>query len=154
MSEYAPVMAVAPPAAMMPAVAPQPRPQHKPQPNTVMMMPKVAAARGRSDTTYKLAMTLIAVLGMGTWVWGSMKFHKCGGSGWVVAILKQLGVSVAVSLGYVAAAFSIVQLIDIWNRKAADKTARTVYEPVVSGLTVAVLLIAVNMAIFRDKCRL
>jgi hypothetical protein len=27
-------------------------------------------------------------------------------------------------------------------------------DPVVSGLTIAVLLIAVNMAIFREKCRL
>jgi hypothetical protein len=98
-------------------------------------------------------MTLIVVLGMGTWVWGSMKFHKCG-SGWVVAVLKQMGVSIAVSLGYAAAAFSIVQLIDIWNRKAAAKTARAVYDPVVSGLTISVLLIAANLAIFREKCRL
>jgi hypothetical protein len=161
MSEYAPVMAVAPPATMMmmPAVAPQPRPQPKPQPqpNMVMMTSSSYGNKkmiGRSDTvTYKLAMTLIVVLGMGTWVWGSMKFHKCG-SGWVVAILKQLGVSFAVSIGYAAAVFSIVNLIRIWNEKAGKKTGSTMSDPVVSGLTIAVLLIAVNMAIFREKCRL
>lgn len=158
MSEYAPAMVMP---AVMPAVAPQvvvaaPKPQPKPQPKAM------AYAYGKdtktvvgdsSNTMYKLAMTLIVVLGMGTWVWGSMKFHKCG-SGWLVAILKQMGVSLAVSFGYAAAAFSIVSLISIWNKKAATKTALTMYDPVIYGLTVSGILIAVNMAIFREKCRL
>ena len=162
MSEYAPVMA------MMPApkptmVKPQPTMMMKPQPAMMPPQPKPkpvmmsysnkSVVGGRSDTTYKLAMTLIVVLGMGTWVWGSMKFHKCG-SGWLIAILKQFGVTLAVSLGYLGATFSIVQLIEIWNIKAALKTTRAVKDPVVSGLTIAVLLIAVNIAVFREKCRL
>lgn len=170
MSEYAPVMAMMPapkptmmpkPAMMpkptMPAMMPQPammkpRPGVMPQ-EAMMMMSYGKKSAGGNSAIYKLAMTLVVVLGMGTWVWGSMKFHKCG-SGWMVAILKQLGVTLAVSFGYGAVMFSIVQLIDIWNKKAAAKTARTVSEPVVSGLTIAALLIAVNLAIFRDKCRL
>jgi hypothetical protein len=163
MSEYAPVMAMMPapkptmmpkPAVMMPkpVVMPTMLPtMPMPQPKAVMSYGKKSG--GGNSAMYKLAMTLVVVLGMGTWVWGSMKFHKCG-SGWMVAILKQLGVTIAVSFGYGAAMFSIVQLIDIWNKKAAAKTARTVSEPVVSGLTIATLLIAVNLAIFRDKCRL
>ena len=164
MSEYAPVMAAMMPAPKPAMMKPQPtmmmKPTMMPAPQPTMMpMPQPKAVMsygnkgGRSDTAYKLAMTLVVVLGMGTWVWGSMKFHKCG-SGWMVAILKQLGVTIAVSFGYGAVMFSIVQLIDIWNKKAAAKTARTVSEPVVSGLTIAALLIAVNLAIFRDKCRL
>lgn len=156
MSEYAPAMlmpAVAPPQQQQQIkVAPAPKPRPVPSPRPVMT--KSRSVTSREDTTmYKLGLTLVVVLGMGTWVWGSMRFHKCG-SGWVMAILKQLGVSLAVSIGYFAAVASIVELIRIWNASSARKTASVMFDSLTGGLTVAVLLIAVNIVIFREKCRL
>ncbi len=167
--EYAPVMVG--PAMMMPPpakpVAPKPKPQPKPQPKPSPPPREVKIedafdpfwVTGKSETTkemttaQKLGWTAVLVLGMGTWVWGASKFHKCG-SGWVVAFLKQFGVSVAVGLGYFLTVLMIVSTIHIWSERTANNTSNVVLEPLNYSLTTTALLIAASLLIFRDKCRL
>jgi hypothetical protein len=103
----------------------------------------------------KVLLTAAMIVPLAVFIWGAIKFHACGSSGWVIAGLKQLGVHVGVGIGYAAAVAAFIGTLRLWSSARTTAEATDILNPLgAKGAIIMHVFVAVaTFIIFRDSCR-
>ena len=163
MSTPAPLMMLSPrasPSMMMmpPAIMMKPKPRN-PIANLIPVMtpvarlgPYVEMPETRLD---KLLLTAAMIVPLAVFIWGAIKFHACGSSGWVIAGLKQLGVHVGVGIGYGAVVAAFIGTLRLWSSARTTAEATDILKPwgAKGAIIMHVFVAVATFIIFRDSCR-